>query len=597
MAFAAAELERLAAMIQAAAEPLCGAWFCALRLAPQPDRLCAPVTSRLPDCGTGRALDQMLDQVCAQPCDADSSGLVVREDLSGHPRVLVALPLCSARGRVLGAMALVFEAARWGGRGSVMCQEVARIAAALLDATAVRLRLERELRDMSLRVARLQRLSQIDPLTELENSASFERKVRDRLGETAQPAVLILLDIDHFKQINDLYGHQFGDRYLRMISGALAGCAPEGAVVGRIGGDEFGVFADLDPGALGWSEALMLRLRDAVQRAASLTGKPDLGRVSMGASLFPAQATDYVTLFKLADAALYAAKDAGRGTHAIFDALAPQPFVPRDLSRRFARAMAGDEVLPHFQPIVDLQTGRCTGYEVLARWKQPGRDPLAAGSFAAVFEDQDLAATLTRSMLLQSLEAVRGTPGFCAKDQRLSLGLNVTSFDLLNPGFLSDLDTALAAAAMGWEALTIEVTERIMLGEPEGQVFRALADLRRRGARIALDDFGMGYGGLRHLAGWPVDVLKIDRHFVRDLGRTPRDGAVIEAVLGLARRIGCRVVAEGIETPSQLACLRLMGCDAGQGHVFAAALDAAALATAPLSYDLDRLSDLMTAAQ
>ncbi|WP_339107624.1 bifunctional diguanylate cyclase/phosphodiesterase [Thioclava sp. GXIMD4216] len=438
------------------------------------------------------------------------------------------------------------------------------------------------------RAKRLEREAEVDPLTQVENHCSFERKVAMRLdllnAKEAQGA-FIMLDIDHFKSINDIYGHSFGDKYLRIIASAITSAFPPPAIVGRVGGDEFGIFVETGRTSSNYLETLLSRCRSAVQRGAAMLGKADLGRVSIGASLFPSQGRSFSHLFELADSALYASKHAGRAVNTIFSPSHHERFNSRAIGRRFDEAIGAHRLEPYFQPIVDSGTGEVQGYEVLARWCDPQRGILLPDAFASIFKDYRLAETLTRTVLERALMAYNEA-GLGQRGARpASLSINLTAFDLLNPEFVFDVQSMLNRHHLDWSMITIEVTEKVMLDERSGQILRSLLELRTRGAKVALDDFGTGYGGLRHLDNWPVDILKIDRSFCAKLSQSSSGGAIAEAILLIARKCGYEVVAEGVETLEQLQMLKAMGCPRAQGFLFARPMSIEDLIQAPTRYD------------
>jgi diguanylate cyclase (GGDEF)-like protein len=505
--------------------------------------------------------------------------------LHGSDYVLLALPIAGQRKATTGTLAVALHAAGGPHQATIeICSHLARCAEMSWIAHDGMAGLAYEVVTLSSRATRLQRIAEIDALTQVENPASFEDKVRTRLEGGLTHAAFVVLDIDHFKLINDLYGHQFGDTYLRTIARALRGAFPEGSIVGRLGGDEFGVLTPIPSGGRSYLEGLLSRCRSAIQRATALQGKPDLGKVSIGASQYPDHGTSYATLYDHADAALYAAKDSGRSISTVFHPDRHERYNSAELAKRFAGAVARGDIRPFFQPQVDLSDGRCIGFEILARWRTERGRLLEPAEFAAIFRDHTLAEKMTRTIMLA---AFRDYARVIAPTGRpLRLALNVTFFDLMNPEFAFEVQHAVADTGFDWSRLTIEVTEQIMLGDPNGQVFRSLNELRTRGARIALDDFGTGYGGLRHLAQWPVDTIKIDKFFVDGLVGGQRERAVFEAMTGMCARLGYEVIAEGVETPQQIQALTAHGCRYAQGYIFDRPLAGEELANAPAVYEL-----------
>ena len=481
-------------------------------------------------------------------------------------------PFDTEGGEIMGVVALRAPAAIRPADTGPLLEKMARAARLVglhLGGVISKVELELELIAARQQINRLERLNRTDPLTGLQNKTAFETGYQVRIGAAQDPLALIILDVDHFKSVNDLYGHQFGDSYLRTLSLALGFALPENAEIGRIGGDEFAILLDIPKRGTGYLDAVMKRCRAAILRATATLGKPDLGKVSMGAAIFPDHARDGTTLYELADSALYISKSDGRGAQTVFDPARHQAFNPRAIGRRFRQAAHDGLIRPYYQPIYDLRTGACQGLEMLARWGDADFGLMTPEQFPGIFLDHENAELLTRVLTARALadlsELRQRNPA------RPTLSINVTSFDLINPEFVFDLQALLSDnPGIDWDSIVIEVTETIMMGAPNGQIFRSLEELRRRGARVALDDFGTGYGGLRHLSGWPIDCIKIDRSFVNRMSESATDAAIVEALLGLAGRSGLTVVAEGVETEAQLQRLQAMGCRLVQGYLLSA---------------------------
>ncbi|MBR9763639.1 MAG: bifunctional diguanylate cyclase/phosphodiesterase [Rhodobacteraceae bacterium] len=439
---------------------------------------------------------------------------------------------------------------------------------ALLNDRLRQIELHQQLADSSARMQGLMRVSEGDPLTGLSNVAAFGKYSRRLLSDPAKPALLVLLDIDNFKSINDLYGHQFGDTYLRTVADAVRDCAPEGAVAGRLGGDEFGMVLALGPALQAESALrdLLTRCGNTILRATAMLNKPDLGRVSIGAARFPQDAREFDTLYGCADLALYASKAKGRGAALLFSEEIGNRYDYAALAKNLRAACDEGQVVPYFQPMVDLETGRPQVYEALCRWDNPRHGLMAPDSFESVFTDPELAHHLTRHMAREAFRVFGAARD--RMDPGTKLSLNLTSFDLMDREFVFELQVLLSEHGMSWADLVVEVQETVVMGGDNGQIFRSLTELRHRGAEIALDDFGTGYGALKHLRTWPVDMLKIDRSFVQMICLNKRDRAIVGSILQLSQDLGFRVVAEGVESEEQAQLLFEMGCDLAQGFGF-----------------------------
>ncbi|WP_068300346.1 bifunctional diguanylate cyclase/phosphodiesterase [Pararhodobacter sp. CCB-MM2] len=419
----------------------------------------------------------------------------------------------------------------------------------------------------------LMTLAEQDGLTGLLGHQAFKTQCMDRLGNSEDAShALLMIDVDNFKLVNDIYGHQFGDHYLQEIARALRRALPATSLVGRIGGDEFGALVSLPGRSDTHLERLMLSCASDVQRVVAKMGKPSLGHISIGSTLRHGGRPDLDALMLEADAALYANKSSGKsaGTiycgdqHANFSALLVRP--------RFLEALAQDRILPFFQPVIDLATGQRHGFELLARWQDPQRGLLTPGQFSSVLTAPELAEKLTEHVFEKAFAAIAARPEMADE----TLALNLGTADLIKQEFVFDLQSQLNRYQIDWDRIVIEVTETTMLGAVSGPIFQNLSELRRRGARVALDDFGTGYGGLTHLRDWPVDILKIDRSYIAEATRTPRDAVLSKALIDVARTLELTVIAEGIENAATAELLRQQGCHMAQGYYFArpAPLDA-----------------------
>ncbi|MDF2235052.1 phosphodiesterase [Albimonas sp. CAU 1670] len=546
-------------------------------------------------------VDAALDRLCrdllapepptprAHSADAAAAGWRLAPRRAADGSSLEGVALIGADGARLGAAAFAFPPqAATRPDLAALAPLLATSLAALLDGSAR----EEDLRASERRCRELARRADSDPLTGLANTRAFRAGARSRLETGGGAWALLLVDIDHLKRINDVFGHAFGDVYIQGIARTLGAALPDEALFGRIGGDEFAALVPLPRQGTAYLTSLLQRCRSSVLRAAALLGKPDLGRISVGVGLFPDHSDRFRQLFEAADAALYAAKDSGRGTTVVYQPRLHRRFNGRELERRFQAAIKRNRIVPYFHPLVDLRSGACAGFEVLARWIDEDGAVLAPSDFGAIFSDHRKAELVTRAMVSEGLErfaawraAWRGTE-HAATVARSRLAVNLTALDLMNPEFAFDLQAELADRGFDWSAITLEVTENILLGDANGQIYRNLSELRARGARLAMDDFGTGYGGLQHLGRWPIDVLKIDRRFVRRMRDGVHDRAVIEAIIAIAARTGLDVVVEGVETREQLAGLRDMGARIGQGDFFARPLPPEALEGARAVYDV-----------
>jgi diguanylate cyclase (GGDEF)-like protein/PAS domain S-box-containing protein len=414
-----------------------------------------------------------------------------------------------------------------------------------------------------------------DTLTHLPNRLLFQERL-DALvaaGPDKGCFALLLLDIDEFKRVNDTLGHDAGDALLCAFAERLKETARADDLVARLGGDEFAVILN---GVRGEAE-----VTTAVEALMSALRRPWVhgGMVldcdaSIGASLFPLDGASRAELMKHADIALYVAKAAGRGNLKLF-----QPAMRAEMQNRISMlALARDAIekkwiTPFYQPKIDLATGEVSGFEALLRWHHPGKGFQSPDTIAAAFEDLTIATGLSDRMIEGVIADMRGW-----LERGIAFGhvaINAAAAEFRGGDFAERLLERLAAAEVPAHFVQLEVTETVFLGRGAECVERTLKTLSAAGMTIALDDFGTGYASLSHLKQFPVDLLKIDKSFVRDLNVTPDAAAIIRAVIHLGHSLDVRIVAEGIETLAQQASLVAQGCDFGQGYLYSPAVPAA----------------------
>lgn len=405
-----------------------------------------------------------------------------------------------------------------------------------------------------------------DALTGLPNRRLFQDELSEHLARAegvGGQVGLLLLDLDEFKDINDNLGHDAGDALLRNLAERLGDTA--GGFVARLGGDEFAIILPEVAGDVAVLDAMAATL-DRLREPFLHGGRALECRASIGASLYPQHGGDPDELLKSADIALYVAKSRGASTTALFEPGMRSAVQARAAMVRTARAAAdADRIQPFYQPKVALNTGRLAGFEALLRWRDK-RGFRAPGEIAAAFDDLAVARALSERMLAKVIEDMRGW-----LDAGVEFGhvaINASPAEFRSDDLADRILGKLAAAGIPPHHLELEVTETVFLGRGADYVERALAQLSKAGVRIALDDFGTGYASLTHLKQFPVDIIKIDQSFVRDLEDDPYDAAIVRAVLNLGESLKVDIVAEGIETPAQAAYLWAQGCGYGQGFLF-----------------------------
>ena len=415
--------------------------------------------------------------------------------------------------------------------------------------------------------------AEYDALTDLPNRLLFDRQLRvavERSSAGGDRLAVVFLDLDHFKSVNDALGHLVGDELLRGAAGRLREAVRFGDVVARVGGDEFLL---LLPGVRGREDSTHVaeKVLAVFRQPFVVQGRELSATASLGIATFPDDGADPETLVRHADAAMYRAKQLGRSGfqhyHPDDSAMALERV---SLDGDLRRALGGHPgLLLHFQPQVRLADGRVTGLEALVRWAHPVRGLLLPSDFLAVAEELGLLLELGSWVLGAAARAARGWAEGSGGDVRPRVAVNVHSFELRERHFLHRVEKLLAATGCDPSLLEIEVTEAAAIGNLQAST-RALRGLKELGFRLAIDDFGTGHSSLSYLKQLPVHRVKIDRSFVRDVASDGRDRAIVAAIVALGHALGLSVVAEGVETPEQEACLLEAGCDEAQGYLIAA---------------------------
>ena len=411
-------------------------------------------------------------------------------------------------------------------------------------------------------------LAHHDPLSNLPNRLLFTERVAHALErskiEELRGAVL-LIDLDHFKHINESLGHNVGDLLLKSVGERLQQDLPGGCTLARLGGDEFGLLSENCVDAAQAAE-LAQRLLGSLDTPFRLDDHELYIGASIGISLFPEDADSVEQILRNADSALFKAKSSGREGYAFYvQELTDYARQRVELTSSLRHALDNDELRVYYQPLHDLRDGRQVGMEALVRWQHPQRGLIPPGEFIPIAEDNGMIGAIDSWVLEQ---ACRQMVRWNAEDGALSfVAVNVSS-RLFSRGEL-DMKVAQVLAETGLppEQLELEVTESAIMEDPDAAQ-KLLISLRALGVRLAIDDFGTGYSSLARLKRLPVDKLKLDQSFVRGLPDDPEDAAIARAVIALGKSLGLKVLAEGIEQPAQAAFLRELGCNYGQGYHF-----------------------------
>lgn len=455
---------------------------------------------------------------------------------------------------------------------------------AVLNHTADSLQQQREAIDELAR--RLSRMATVDGLTGLPNRTLFRDRLQQAIARSrrsSRPLALMFLDIDRFKNINDSLGHEVGDRLLKAVAEVLAGCVRDtdslahdtdraGAdEVFRVGGDEFMVLIE-DARSTEGVAAIAQRLLDALGRPIVLDEHELFISASIGIALCADDGVDLDGLVKQADMAMYRSKELGRDTFCFFDEKMNQAVRHRhQLEVRLRHALERREFALHYQPKADLRTGRVTGVEALLRWQPEGQAMVAPDQFIGVLEETGLIVPVGAWVLR---EACGQMMQWRARGMRpISLAVNLSARQFRHQGLLGQIGAVLNDTGFEPAQLEVELTESMLIDDSEA-VVQIMTGLGAQGIRIAIDDFGTGQSSLRYLKRFNVDTLKIDRSFVRDTPDDAEDSAIATAVVALGHGLGLKVVAEGVETPRQVAFLRELGCDDYQGFLLSRPVEA-----------------------
>lgn len=409
------------------------------------------------------------------------------------------------------------------------------------------------------------KLARYDVLTGLLNRRGLAVYAEERLaqwGAAQKNVAAVAIDLDSFKGVNDLFGHNGGDALLVETARRLAELCPDGSLVARLGGDEFALLVPLTGDRADALDSFGTLLCDRLSQPFTIDGTPVSTSASIGTALGRDGANTIDTLLRHADTAMYRAKKLGRCRHCNFDADMGLHLERADLVEKSLRAaIAAGEPYPVYEPLIDLSTGRAIGYEMLARWDSKELGVVGPAEFVPVAETSGLIAPLSELLYRRAFVEAREWPS------ALSLSINVSPLQLRDPWFAQKLLKLMAETGFPGQRLIVELTESAIVDNvPLAQA--VFESLHNQGIRIALDDFGTGYSSIANLRALPFDSVKIDREFVTRMDEQDGDHSIAEAVLQLGRSLGLPVVAEGIESGATAERLGDLDCAIGQGHYF-----------------------------
>ncbi len=402
----------------------------------------------------------------------------------------------------------------------------------------------------------------------LTHGISFARRYTQMLG-------VIFVDLDDFKTINDSLGHQVGDKLLKALAVRLLASVRQVDTVARIGGDEFVIVVT----GISHRDDLVFiaeKLLDSLAKPFLLEGHELFISASTGIAVFPKDGEDQDTLLKNADSAMYHAKAHGKGNYRFYASEMNASALERlSLINDLHRALERNEFILHYQPQVNLQNGKIVGVEALIRWQHPQRGLVPPAKFIPVAEETrqiiPIGQWVMRTACAQAVQWHR--QGF-----ELMVAVNLSALQIEEEALIEVVDDALRTSGMNPRMLELELTESLLIKQPEA-IYNIFEQLRRKGVRLAVDDFGTGYSSLTYLSKLPIDKLKIDRSFVRDINTDANDLAIVETIVNMAHSLRLKAIAEGVETPEQAEMLRRLNCDEVQGYQFGKPMPAAELST------------------
>ena len=495
---------------------------------------------------------------------------VVLRDLAGQPLVVLSTtasraPLLVSKQTITWVVAILLMA----------FAALVLLAATLLNRSwRVRAATQRQWLDHQRKISRLARR---DSLTGLPNRLHLQKLLPRLLARAAREGTrlaLLNLDLDHFKHVNDSLGHGIGDRLLAALARRLRTTVAANDVVVRMGGDEFVIVVTLLPDALVVG-SIAERIRRALAVPLDIEGVTLSVTPSIGISVFPEDGADAEQLLKHADIALHTAKDRGRGNHQFFTTEMHKALNERvGLERALRHALDNNELFVEYQPCFDLQTLRTVSLEALIRWRTANGDYIPPSRFIPIAEQSNLIVEIgeyvLRRVCVQLSEWQR------ERVPLVPVSVNISVRQIEKTPLASLVSSLAQELGIDANLLYFEITESAAMQNSQQQL-GSLQALRNLGSRILIDDFGTGYSSLSYLKHLPIDTLKIDRAFVRDMASDTNDAAIVRAIVGVAKSLGLMLVAEGIESAEQLECLRKLGCECGQGFFFSPPVSADAI--------------------
>jgi diguanylate cyclase (GGDEF)-like protein len=434
----------------------------------------------------------------------------------------------------------------------------------------------RDLRERRKAQLEIHKLAYSDPLTELPNRRSFSDRLLKQIGISgvaeSDKFVVVAIDLDRFKPINDTLGHGTGDKLLTLVAGRLATLMEDGDILARTGGDEFSVLLTHDASVAG-AHTIASQIVDIVSRPYLINGHVVCVGASVGLAMFPEDGQTAEALMKNADLALYRAKESGRGTYAFFEQEMDAAMQRRrSLELELNRAVSRQEFELHYQPQLDAKGTTILGYEALIRWRHPTRGLVPPMEFIPLAEEIGLIVPIGEWALEAACKQALKWP------DDVSIAVNLSPVQFANDRVVESVKRALNESGLDAHRLELEITETVLIKDTSATL-ETLKQLQDIGVSISMDDFGTGYSSLSYLRAFPFNKIKIDRSFIVDLDSSKESKAIVGAIIALGKSLGMTITAEGVETLDQAELLAAAGCDHLQGYYFGKPAAAGATAT------------------
>ncbi len=418
-------------------------------------------------------------------------------------------------------------------------------------------------------------LARYDQLTKLPNRSmywDFLTKAIAGAERTNNKIAVLFLDLDNFKQVNDSLGHDAGDELLIQVAKRLSRCVRDADIVARVGGDEFAIIL-LNPRDIQVAATIAQKVLAALCESFHVFSRDVLSRVSIGVAVYPENGSSGTQLTKAADTAMYHAKASGRNTYKYFSREMHER-IQQDMqiTQELHKSISKDELSVYFQPKVQISNNRLVGFEALIRWQHPSLGQITPAEFIPVAESNGLIKDIGEWVLLQSLKQAKSWNECRKEHERISMSVNVSAIQFQQANFSEHIIALVERSGLASDLLELEITETAIMQNPL-ETITELQKLRAAGIKISMDDFGTGYSSLSQLRELPIDVLKIDKSFIDEIGVTQSGDTIVSSIIDMAHSLDVVVVAEGVESEEQYNFLQNNACDVVQGYYFSKALD------------------------